>query len=192
MNAIYLRTVLCLVSAGALTACAAAIPPPVQQPPAELRTPPLPPGKTTFDVPWPVLEGFAVEPVKARMQSPPSSVANDLNARCEVPTVYFDFDSAEPSPDARAELARVAACYRDGPLRDRRLRLIGRADLAGDASYNLALGLRRANSVKRVLVEAGVPAPRIQTASRGTRAILGAFDGYAYHDDRRVDIVITP
>jgi outer membrane protein OmpA-like peptidoglycan-associated protein len=164
----------------------------VQQPPSPLQTPALAPGQTSFDARWPVLYGFAQDPAEDRMQKDLPNVGEELEARCEVPAVYFDFDSAEPSSDARAELARVASCYRHGPLRDRRLRLIGRADLTGDAAYNLALGMRRADSVKRVLVQAGVPAPRIQTSSRGTRALLGPFDGYTYRDDRRVDIVVTP
>lgn len=192
MDAIRHASVFYAIPLAALSGCAPGFPPPAQQPPAELRTPATDPVDGTFEARWPVLRGFAVDPAESRMRRERTTVAEDLRARCDVSAVYFGFDSAEPGPDARAELARVAACYRDGPLRDRRLRLIGRADLTGDASYNLSLGLRRANGVKRVLVQAGVPASRIRVVSTGTRAVLGPFAGYTYGDDRRVDIVLAP
>ena len=191
MNAAHHGALLSVIAvSAALTACSTAIPPPVQRSPAALRTPPTAPGETSFDARGPVLHGFVVDPARDRRGGERSSVSSDLHERCDVPTVYFEFDAVTPSREDKAELARVARCFRDGPLHDRKLHLIGRADLTGDPSYNMALGLRRANHVKRELVRAGVPASRILATSRGTTAFLGPFDGYTYADDRRVDIVV--
>jgi hypothetical protein len=44
---------------------------------------------------------------------------------------------------------------------------VGHADPRGDDNYNLALGGRRADSVKSVIVNEGVPSSRVLTSSRG-------------------------
>ena len=166
---------------------------PRQQPPPELPTP-VAPGEQTFQARWPVLEGFAIDTVKDRAAKGRVrlNVAKDLRDACELPEPYFEFDSADVEPADRADLARLAACFTTGPLRDRRLKIIGRADADGDASYNLALGMRRAEQVKQVLVTHGVAAGRVQATSRGESAVLGQFQGYTSEDDRRVDILIMP
>lgn len=178
-----------------LSACGAAGPPPPrQQPPQELPTPPMAPGEETFQARWPVLEGFAIDTVRDRAAKRPVrlNVAKDLRDACSLPDLYFDFDSTKVDSAERADLARLAACFTTGPLRGRRLKLIGRADLTGDANYNLALGQRRAAQVKQVLVEHGLGPARVLTTSRGETAVLGPFQGYTNEDDRRVDIMIVP
>lgn len=177
-----------------MSACGARGPPePRQQPPADLPMP-VEPGEQTFRARWPVLEGFAIDPVRDRAakRGVRLDVAKDLRDACALPDPYFDFDSAEVDPTARAALTHLAACFTTGPLRDRRIKLIGRADQGGDASYNLALGMRRAERVKAVLVEHGIAPARIRTTSRGETAVLGIFQGYTSADDRRVDILISP
>jgi outer membrane protein OmpA-like peptidoglycan-associated protein len=176
-----------------VSACSTAgVPPPKQQPPAELQTP-AEPGEQTFRANWPVLDGFAIDPVRDRAMKNRQqlNVAKELREACKLPDLYFDFDSVEVQPEERAGLERLAACFTQGPLRDRRIKLIGRADRQGDASYNLALGMRRAEHVKRVLIENGMPPVRVLTSSRGETAVLGPFEGYTYADDRRVDVLIS-
>jgi outer membrane protein OmpA-like peptidoglycan-associated protein len=177
-----------------VVACGATGPPaPKQQPPAELRMP-VEPGEQTFDARWPVLEGFEIDTVRDRAAKRPVrlNVAKDLRDACALPEPYFEFDSAEVDESARAALADLADCFTTGPLRGRGIKLVGRADLSGDASYNLALGMRRAERVKEVLVAHGMAPARIRATSRGEAAVLGIFQGYTNADDRRVDIVIAP
>ena len=74
-------------------------------------------------------------------------------------TVYFDFDSAELTADARAELADVvqaAEATAEGTVE-----ITGYTDLAGAEAYNQVLSERRANAVIEFLVERGVDAARI-------------------------------
>lgn len=186
---------LCAILGAIVSACAAgAPPPPVQQPPQALSTPPVRQSDGTFTARWPVLEGFAIDTVKDRARKHPVrlNVAEDIREKCALPDVYFDFDTSVVSEEDEEQIANLAHCFTKGPLRDRRLLLIGRADLTGDPTYNMGLGLRRAANVKLHLLQNGVAATRIATTTRGATAVLGPFKGYTYADDRRVDIVLAP
>jgi peptidoglycan-associated lipoprotein len=68
--------------------------------------------------------------------------------------VYFDYDASELRGDSRAALeAKLPIMERFGELR---VRVAGHTDDRGSDEYNLALGQRRAASVKRFLTERGV------------------------------------
>ncbi|MGF1592553.1 MAG: OmpA family protein [Kiloniellaceae bacterium] len=74
-------------------------------------------------------------------------------------TVYFDFDRANLTPQAQADLADVisaAQSYAAGTID-----ITGYTDLAGAEAYNQVLSERRANSVIEFLVGSGVDAARI-------------------------------
>lgn len=79
--------------------------------------------------------------------------------------VYFDLDSYQVKPEAYARLnAQVQWLQRYPGVR---VRIEGNADERGTREYNLALGARRAESVRAYLVERGVAAGRIDTISYG-------------------------
>ena len=62
----------------------------------------------------------------------------------------------------------------------------GHADEQGTREYNLALGARRANSVKEYLVSLGVPGDRLQTVSYGKeRPIAICSAESCYSQNRR-------
>ncbi|WP_293901361.1 peptidoglycan-associated lipoprotein Pal [Phenylobacterium sp.] len=89
--------------------------------------------------------------------------------------VYFDTDShdvrddAKPLLDAQANwLRRYSAVM---------VRIEGNADERGTREYNLALGARRANSVRDYLVSHGVTADRIATISFGKESPIDAGNG---------------
>jgi peptidoglycan-associated lipoprotein len=79
--------------------------------------------------------------------------------------VQFDFDQAVPRADALPVLAQAVNALRQNPA----LRLVieGHASNEGTAEYNLALGERRAWSVKDYIVANGIDASRLQTISYG-------------------------
>jgi peptidoglycan-associated lipoprotein len=79
--------------------------------------------------------------------------------------VQFDFDQAVPRADALPVLAQAINVLRQNPA----LRLVieGHASNEGTAEYNLALGERRAWSVKDYIVANGIDASRLQTISYG-------------------------
>ena len=79
--------------------------------------------------------------------------------------VYFDTDSHDVREDARGILQAQAGWLRQYPTV--RVRIEGNADERGTREYNLALGARRANSVRDFLVSNGVTSDRISTISFG-------------------------
>ena len=79
--------------------------------------------------------------------------------------IYFDTDSYDVRSDAQPTLAAQAQWLNRYPAV--RVRIEGNADERGTREYNLALGARRAESIRNYLVNRGVPAGRIDTISYG-------------------------
>ena len=79
--------------------------------------------------------------------------------------VFFAFNSAEISDEARDNLLGQALYMKNHE--DTKIQIAGNCDERGSTEYNLALGARRANAAKRVIVNDGVDASRISTVSYG-------------------------
>lgn len=79
--------------------------------------------------------------------------------------VFFEFDSAILSPDARPSLDGTAQWLRASG--NRRVVIEGHADERGTNEYNLVLGERRAQAIKRYLVAGGIDEGRIKIVSYG-------------------------
>jgi peptidoglycan-associated lipoprotein len=124
-------------------------------------------------------------PASGTVQIDPRIVA----ACGHLPEPHFDFDSASIRGPAADHLRVVASCFTTGPLRGRRVKLVGRADPRGAPAYNLALGENRATSVARFLQDAGIPRAQITTMSRGAFDATGT-DEQSWARDRRVDLVL--
>jgi len=104
--------------------------------------------------------------------------------------VYFDYDRSELSSEAQATLdAKVPLLTGASATR---LRITGHTDNRGSDEYNLALGLRRANSVKRYLTAHGVDASRLETASLGEEQPVAEGDDEASRaQNRRAEFVVV-
>jgi peptidoglycan-associated lipoprotein len=89
--------------------------------------------------------------------------------------VYFDTDQHEVREDARPLLTAQSEWLRRYPSVV--VRIEGNADERGTREYNLALGARRANSVRDFLVGQGVTAGRISTISFGKDQPIDAGSG---------------
>ena len=85
----------------------------------------------------------------------------DLNEQ----RVFFAFNSAEISKDAENNLLGQALYMKNHE--DVKIQIAGNCDERGSTEYNLALGARRANAAKDVLVKDGISAKRISTISYG-------------------------
>ena len=98
--------------------------------------------------------------------------------------VFFAFDRSDITPEARETLARQAEWLRRYPNVSATIE--GHCDERGTREYNLALGERRAQAVKNVLVALGIPASRISTISYGKErpAVVGSSEE-AYAQNRR-------
>src|SRR5580692_11670724 len=97
--------------------------------------------------------------------------------------VFFAFDRSDITPEAQEILARQADWLRRYP--NVTVTIEGHCDERGTREYNLALGERRAQAVKNVLVASGIPAARIQTISYGKeRPIVVGSDEAGYAQNR--------
>lgn len=86
--------------------------------------------------------------------------------------IYFDLDSYQVRPEAYPRLDAQVAWLQRYP--NVTIRIEGNADERGTREYNLALGARRAESVRTYLVERGVNAGRIDTISFGKERPIAA------------------
>lgn len=86
---------------------------------------------------------------------------SDLNDQ----RVFFAFNSAEISDEAENNLLGQALYMKNHE--DTKIQIAGNCDERGSTEYNLALGARRANAAKAVLVKDGIAASRISTISYG-------------------------
>ena len=79
--------------------------------------------------------------------------------------VFFAFNSSEISDEARDNLLGQALYMKNHD--NVKIQIAGNCDERGSTEYNLALGARRANAAKNVIVGDGVSAKRISTISYG-------------------------
>jgi peptidoglycan-associated lipoprotein len=102
--------------------------------------------------------------------------------------IYFDFDSAEikgQGTDVVAAHAKYLASHSSA-----RVRLEGHTDERGSREYNIGLGERRAQSVRRALLLQGGADAQISTVSYGEeRPAVPGHDEAAWAKNRRVEIV---
>jgi peptidoglycan-associated lipoprotein len=87
-------------------------------------------------------------------------------------------------------LKKLADCFSTGPLKGKRMRLVGHADPRGDEEYNRVLGQRRADNVKNAISGEGLASAQMETVSRGEDDANGTDDA-GWAKDRRVDIVLA-
>jgi peptidoglycan-associated lipoprotein len=102
--------------------------------------------------------------------------------------IYFDFDSAEIRPEFIAVIAAHAhALAANASIR---VRLEGHTDERGSPEYNIGLGERRAQSVRRALLLQGVGEAQVATVSYGNQRPAVAGQGEeAWAKNRRVEFV---
>ncbi len=104
--------------------------------------------------------------------------------------IYFDFDSSELRPEDTDTVARHAIqLAQDGSFR---VRLEGHADERGSREYNIGLGERRSQTVRRMLLIQGATTSQISTVSFGEeRPVADGSDENSYAQNRRVEIKYT-
>jgi peptidoglycan-associated lipoprotein len=102
--------------------------------------------------------------------------------------VYFDYDSSELKPEYDAVIAAHAGYL--AQYKTARVRLEGHTDERGSREYNIGLGERRAQTVRRALMLQGVAEGQITTVSYGEeRPVAEGSDEGAYSQNRRVELV---
>jgi peptidoglycan-associated lipoprotein len=128
---------------------------------------------------------------KSDVVTPSLHISEALAKECGITqtatSTSFDFDSIALSDSDRGVLTEIAKCMTEGPMRDKKIGLIGRADARGEDEYNMVLGSARAASVYQYLHDLGVNEERVHPTSRGEMDATGT-DEAGYAEDRRVDI----
>ncbi len=103
--------------------------------------------------------------------------------------ILFDFDSHALRPEARTNLANLAASLNRYPDSD--VLIVGHTDSVGTDSYNQALSERRAQAARDFLVAQGVAASRIRAVGRGESEPVASNDTpEGRQANRRVEIAI--
>ena len=101
---------------------------------------------------------------------------------------YFDFDQAIVKRTGHSELNKHASALQSNRMLW--VRLEGHADERGTREYNLALGERRANSIRAYLVAQGVSSSQIEVISYGEeKPVVGGDSESSWSQNRRVEIV---
>ena len=106
--------------------------------------------------------------------------------------IYFDFDSSEIKGDGTDIVGAHAKYLASNP--SARVRLEGHTDDRGSREYNIGLGERRAQSVRRALLLQGATEAQLSTVSYGAeRPAVAGHDETAWAKNRRVEVVyLTP
>jgi peptidoglycan-associated lipoprotein len=108
---------------------------------------------------------------------------------CELEPVYFGYDTASLSSEARDALVDNAECIKE---RGESVRIEGYTDERGTSEYNIALGERRANSVQRYLKTLGVSSGNLSTISYGEERLARSCgeqgSDSCHRQNRRVEL----
>jgi outer membrane protein OmpA-like peptidoglycan-associated protein len=103
--------------------------------------------------------------------------------------INFDYDSADLTPRSEPQLNNLGKALSSGELAGSVFMLGGHTDVKGNDEYNQTLSERRAETVKRFLIERyRVPAANLVSAGYGKKGLKNAADPYAA-ENRRVEIV---
>lgn len=146
--------------------------------------------------PAPAPQPQATAPAPAPQAQPvqqPAMAMNPLhdpNSILAKRSIYFDFDRSNVKPEFNALVEAHAGYMNSHP--SAMIRVEGNCDERGSREYNLALGQRRADSLRKAMVILGVSDKRIETISWGEEKprALG-HDEAAWAQNRRDDIIYT-
>jgi peptidoglycan-associated lipoprotein len=114
---------------------------------------------------------------------PSTDPNNPLSKR----SIFFDYDSYEIRQEFRAVVEAHAKYLQSN--RDKRVLIAGNTDERGSREYNLALGQKRSEAVRRALAALGVPETQMEAVSYGEekpRATGAEESGWA--ENRRADL----
>jgi len=174
------KLIIAAIMAAALAACSSTpTEAPVEDKSADVTAPGGTTGATTSGTSTSGVSGTAVG-----AGSPLKDPKNILSKR----SIYFEYDSFVVSEQYRP-IAEAHAKYLAGN-RPARVTLQGNTDERGSREYNIALGQKRADAVKRTLTLMGVQDIQVETVSFGKeKPRREGHDEASWAENRRVDII---
>ena len=149
--------------------------------------------RNQYAILWPACEGTVAEKIDDALEevSPNRSVSIVVGVgevdQGELNRVYFGYDSEQLDANDKELLYKVDTWLEENPSKD--LVIEGHADDRGTDAYNLALGERRAYSVKQFLVTMGTDPDRLRVVTYGEEdpAVEDADSPREYRQNRRVE-----
>jgi peptidoglycan-associated lipoprotein len=113
---------------------------------------------------------------------------NDPNSPLAKRSIYFDFDSYAVKDDYQPLLQQHSTYLKGHP--ERRVLIQGNTDERGTSEYNLALGQKRAEAVRRAMSLMGVADTQMEAVSLGKeKPVATGHDEAAWAQNRRADLV---
>lgn len=129
-------------------------------------------------------------PVPASQDADQSVGDSDSGKAMGLQTIHFPYDSYELDASAKGVLKQNAQIMKDKASLT--IQVEGHCDERGGIQYNIALGEKRANSVRKYLIGMGVKGDRITTISFGKEKLLDSSGTEAAHaKNRRGNFVVT-
>ncbi len=111
----------------------------------------------------------------------------------KLPTVYFAFDKYNITSEMQAKIDESAELGKTDAAKSFNVKLEGNCDEWGSDEYNFALGLKRANAVKKALVADGIDASRISMVSYGkSNPVCTDHTKKCWSKNRRVNFKLLP
>lgn len=167
------KIALSILMLGLLAACAS-------EKPKDASTP----GSSAPETGQPAAEAVAPKSAEPVAVDP----LNDPNSMLSKRSVYYPLDISVVQSADRALVQEHAKYLSAHP--DVKVRLEGNCDERGSNEYNLALGQRRADGVKKLLRAGGVKASQIETVSNGEeKPKLSCHEERCWQENRRTDLV---
>lgn len=165
------RVLMASAIASVLAACSST------QPPAPADTAPA--------APQPVVTAPVAPAVDAAAEAQARLAAE--RARLAKESVFFDFDSNAIRADQQARVSQHAEFLKANPGQQAQIQ--GNTDARGSREYNLALGQRRAESVKNALEVLGVKGEQLEAVSYGKEKPRAEGSSAAdFAENRRADV----
>lgn len=163
-----------VASAALLSACSS---------PVKLETPPV--VERPVDAPKPeVADSRDVRPVETGSVDP----LNDPQGVLAKRSVYFDYDSYVVRDDGRTVVESHSNYLNKN--KGRKILIQGNTDDRGGTEYNLALGQKRAEAVRKAMASLGVAEGQMEAVSLGEEKPKAMGSGEAaWAENRRADIV---
>jgi peptidoglycan-associated lipoprotein len=119
-----------------------------------------------------------------------ASVNEYLRSQGMLGDVYYTYDSADLSEEARQRLAANARFFNEHPVFEAIIE--GHCDERGTPEYNLALGERRASSARSYLASLGVDGSRLRTITYGEeRPVCTGNEEACWSQNRRAHFLVT-
>lgn len=152
-------------------------------------------GETVLDKPYQAADVYQDGRVETKVLNPDAVSRQFGEALATQPplpvsfTVYFIEGSDELTSESKPIMADIKEALLRRPFPE--ITVIGHTDSVGTATYNDTLSLKRAEAVRRILLQEGISAVSIDVAGRGSRELLvPTQDGVSEPRNRRVDISV--